>query len=140
MSKLFPHSQIPPPLLCHEKSLPFLSPLCNEFSPLGPLSPLHYYSIDFILSGVIFVFSPIYLCSTRPSGPGKRGLGHLYSPASLFSSFSSSPGTWYTFTVHRSIELLNSVDCIAWDKNAPWVRRSQPGLSSVDLHPRRQPC
>lgn len=140
MSKLFPQSQIPPPFLCHEKSLPFLSPLCNEFSPLDPLSPLHYYSIDFILSVVIFVFSPIYLCSTRPSGPGKWGLSHLYNPASLFSSISPSPSTWYTFTVHRSIEFLDPVNCITWDKNALWFRSSQPGLSSADLHRWRQPC
>lgn len=140
MSELFPQSPNPPPFLCHEKSLPFLSPLCNEFSPQDPLSTLHCYSIDFILSGVIFVFSPIYFCSTRPSGPGKRRLGHLYSPASLFSSISPSPSTWYTFTVHRSIELLDLVDCITWDKNAPWLRSSQPGLSSTDLHPLRQPC
>lgn len=38
---------------------------------------------------VLFLFSyPIYLCSARPSGPGKWGLGHMYS---LVSPLSSSP-------------------------------------------------
>ena len=105
-----------PPFLCCEKSILFASPLWNElFSPppLDLLSSRHYFIplTSFYLM-LFFVLSPTCLCSARPSGPGKWGLGCVYNPVSLLSSFPPSPSTWCTFSAHRGIKLLNPVDCI----------------------------
>ena len=114
ISRLFTQPKVPPPIHYYENSLSFSSTPHHEMNvfPSGSLEQFALW-LHWFYSIWCYFWFPIQHIFAQLDPQDLEIIGDLVTCIAQPPRCPlPSPGTWYTFSVHRGIKLLNPVDFI----------------------------